>query len=230
MTYEEFERASETVLRNKANACFARSEVVDAVDKPALFLEAQFYMNEIARRGEATVVTRDLLLELVIIALILLEIVIGVYEGNKQASVLASLETSASATAQTLKNTLSVTPQYGDPCATSNKKSTGISQTGSTVLLHLSGRIWVCYLMVIGADEENVSLVTGGGRKCSQNTLALVGGFSAAKGLDLAGHGGFSAGSGSGSIAVAPAGNDVCLLQSGSGRVAGTLSYAITSF
>jgi hypothetical protein len=242
MTYEEFVRVPQGDLERKASDCFSKAVTADDQQKSALLLEAQFYMGEIERRDQARISRRDVLLEVFIIVLIVVEILIALYNlrfsvieaanqtslTERQAGILDQLQKSATATADTLKNTLTVTQQYGDPCSTSNKVSKNISQMGNGVLLHNAGKIWVCYMMLVGTDDENVSLVMGSGNVCSENTVALIGGTSAAIGASLSARGGFSAGSGNGAIAIGQKAFDVCLLQSGTGRLAGTVSYAVT--
>lgn len=109
-------------------------------------------------------------------------------------------------------------------------QSVAISQTGNAKLQGgLQGKnIYICYLLVVGADAENVSLVEGTGSTCGTNTSAVIGGTTAANGPNLAANGGFTAGNGDGVIAATGrAGDDVCLFQSGSGRVAGVMAIAI---
>src|SRR5262245_48454968 len=84
MTLEEFEQATERQLRSHANDCLSRAE----------YPEARFYMDEIARRHEAKIVRRDLVLELIIVALIAGEIAFGAWEGRKQAEILQHIQTS----------------------------------------------------------------------------------------------------------------------------------------
>ncbi len=92
MTLEEFEKATEEDLRAEANACLAKAAQAGGGDKPHLYLEAQFYMSEMNRRQDTKIVRRDFILELVIIALIIVEILlaiegirVGIKEGTEQA-------------------------------------------------------------------------------------------------------------------------------------------------
>ena len=80
--------------------------------------------------------------------------------------------------------------------------------------------------MLVGADAENVSLISGTGTVCATNAAAMIGGTTAATGPNLAANGGFSHGNGASAIAIsAVAADNVCLMQSGSGRVAGVMTY-----
>lgn len=129
MTLEEFENASEQELRQRANDCFARSVNAGTGDKPYLYLEAQFYINEIQRRqhegerGEDTrIANRDFWLDVFIIVLILAEIGIGIWgivisirEGREQAQliktqtdILGNLRASTESTAKALKEQLDI--------------------------------------------------------------------------------------------------------------------------
>lgn len=100
MTFEEFQAAKKTDLKEKANECFRKygDPNIGGLDKPALLLEAQFYMNEMERRHQTWISWRDLILEVVIIVLIGAEI----WLGNKQDTVLGQLQSSGAATAATL--------------------------------------------------------------------------------------------------------------------------------
>jgi hypothetical protein len=112
MRVEEFKKMSDDALVEKANECFAEIDTLDDPHRPQrdtpLLLQAQFYVNEADRRAsarhDAKIAKRDLLLDLIIIALIGLEIVIGFWEGSRQAAILSQLNASTSATANTLRS------------------------------------------------------------------------------------------------------------------------------
>lgn len=122
---------------------------------------------------------------------------------------------------------LKVTPVQQDPC-TGIKQSIAISQTASTRYVIGNGhRSFICSVLIVGADAENVSIVEGTGSTCGTATLAVIGGATAANGPNLAANGGFSMGNGAGTIAaIGVPGDDVCLFESGSGRVAGVMTVA----
>jgi hypothetical protein len=84
-----------------ADSCFAQMPERGSQEHAGLLLQAQFYMNEVARRHDSTIARRDLILELIIIGLIVAEIAFGIVEGNKQAAILDQMNASASATAIT---------------------------------------------------------------------------------------------------------------------------------
>jgi hypothetical protein len=99
MRTEDFKKKTEDQLRDMADDCFGRLETVDVSERAGLLLQAQLYVNEIDKRYDAKIVRRDLILELVIIALILGELIVGVVEGKSQAKILGDLQKSAATTA-----------------------------------------------------------------------------------------------------------------------------------
>lgn len=116
-----------------------------------------------------------------------------------------------------------------DPCQGATVDSVNISQTTNTLLVARQGAryLFICSYTVVGADAENLSFVEGTGTTCGTGTAAVVGGATAAAGMNFAANGGASSAGGPTWIArTHTAGTDLCLLQSGSGRVAGSLKYA----
>ncbi len=79
--------------------------------------------------------------------------------------------------------------------------------------------------MVPGA-ADNVAIVEGTGTTCGTATAGMSGGATAATGWVLAANESVHIGSSTGSVmATATAGDDVCILVSGSTQVSGTLTY-----
>jgi hypothetical protein len=108
MRVEEVEKLSKKELRSRANACFANAEVPGYERGPLLF-EAQFYMRELEHRADSRVSIRDLILEIIVIALIGWEIYMGYRQEANQAAqfgsqqkIFQNLEKSSEATAGTL--------------------------------------------------------------------------------------------------------------------------------
>jgi len=106
MRVEEFKKKTDDELLQTADDCFGLVEARGVQEEPAHLLKAQFYMNEVDRRHDAKIARRDFLMELIVIALILLEVIIGVggiaysvVEGNKQAEILDRMDKSTAATA-----------------------------------------------------------------------------------------------------------------------------------
>ncbi len=109
MNVEEFEKAAEKELREKANEYFSKLDSSGSGDWAAHLLTAKFYMDEVERREQEKerrfdrrVSTRDLALEIIVIFLIGLEIVFGYFEEKEQMSALHELNLSAGQTAKTL--------------------------------------------------------------------------------------------------------------------------------
>jgi hypothetical protein len=117
-----------------------------------------------------------------------------------------------------------------DPCDNiSVKVNVPISQTANTKIISATSakKNYICHILLIGADAENLSIVEGTGTVCATGTAAMIGGTTAANGTNLAANGGYQAGGGRGSITFSTGSNvDVCLFQSGGGRVAGNIIYA----
>mgnify|MGYP001602080522 CR=1 FL=1 len=85
-----------------------------------------------------------------------------------------------------------------DPCQSNTKLYQPISQATSTQLFAGTSakKTYVCHIIAVGADAENISLVAGTGSVWGTNTVAMIGGTTAATGPNLSANGGFSIGSG----------------------------------
>lgn len=117
-----------------------------------------------------------------------------------------------------------------DPCQGNAKVYTPISQTANTKLITGTSakKTFICSILLVGADAENVSLVAGTGSVCATSTVAVLGGATAAAGPNLAANGGFSFGNGASAIAATTVNaDDLCLFQSASGRVAGVMTSVV---
>jgi len=127
MRAEEFDTATIKELQDRANKCFelAQSPLeeprpallgltgtyqapLDDAGKLRLLLEAQFYLAAVARKRDERVARRDFWMEVAVIALIGFEIIlslIGLHDGNQQASILVHMDKSAGDTALAMKAT-----------------------------------------------------------------------------------------------------------------------------
>jgi|KBSMisStaDraftv2_1062788.scaffolds.fasta_scaffold00145_6 hypothetical protein len=117
-----------------------------------------------------------------------------------------------------------------DPCASGTKLFVAINQTASTQLFTgtASNRTYVCAINVVSATAQNVALVNGTGAVCATGTAGMMGGTTAATGWNFAANGGIAAGAGTGAIAKSTAdAANVCLLQSSTGQVSGTIAYVV---
>lgn len=117
-----------------------------------------------------------------------------------------------------------------DPCVSGTKIFVPITQTTSTqwVTGTSSMRTYVCSFMVTqpSSSTQTFALVNGTGSVCASSPAAMIGGSTAANGMQLP----FALGTGAGSIAKSTAdAANVCLLQSGSDRIAGVMSYVVAA-
>ncbi len=116
MTFEQFEKLGQHALRHEAKMAFDRAYEHNAAELRLIALtEAQFYMQELDRRHDSSVSIRDLILELIVIALIGVEIWLGWKQGvdqdsmmTKQNAILSSLQTATQATADQMKEQLAM--------------------------------------------------------------------------------------------------------------------------
>ncbi len=129
---KEIEKLTRTELRQRADAAFAKAEEKG----PGYLMEAQFYMQELGRRDDSRIATRDFAMELIVIFLIGLElalaVVIAVMGSRQQArdvneqltafgkmqTVLSQLQESSAATAQTLASLQSTMQSMNDRLGT----------------------------------------------------------------------------------------------------------------
>lgn len=100
-----------------------------------------------------------------------------------------------------------------------------ISQTASTDLHTSVGKSYICSIILVAPDAEVVSLVEGTGSVCATGIAAVIGATTAANGMSFAANGGFSAVSSAPMFNTQTTNDHLCLLQSGSGRIAGFISY-----
>jgi len=102
MVLEDLEKTSKKELTQKAKELFAEMKTCGHEQRPALLLEAQSYLQERDRRHDSWISLRDLLLELVVIALIGWE----VHEGNKQYDLLKTMNSNAAATVAAMQKSV----------------------------------------------------------------------------------------------------------------------------
>lgn len=116
----------------------------------------------------------------------------------------------------------------GDPCATGTKIAVPISQVTSTQLITgtASNRTYVCSFHPSQPSDstQTYSLVSGTGTVCATSTGAMIGGTTAANGVQIP----YAFGNGGAWIAKSDTDADnVCLLQSSTDRIAGVLTYVV---
>lgn len=98
-----------------------------------------------------------------------------------------------------------------------------ISQTGSTDLRTLISTGYICTVSLTPSDGESLSLVQGTGTMCATGLVPILGGTTASAGMPLAANSTLHFADAS-LVMTAPA-QHLCLLQSGTGRVAGMIAY-----
>lgn len=125
--------------------------------------------------------------------------------------------------------TPSYNPKTGDPCALNVRSSVPINLTaGGQLVTGVSGKqTYVCGMLIVNAAAQNIALVEGTGSTCGTNTAGMAGGATAATGWNLGVNQvvAFSY-PGAWSIVTATAGDNVCLLLSGSTQVSGYITVA----
>lgn len=99
-----------------------------------------------------------------------------------------------------------------------------ISQTASTDLKTFTNKGYICSIVIVSSDGESLSLVQGTGTTCATGTGALIGATTAANGMAIAANGGVALGNLQ--LVTTTTAQHLCLLQSGTGRIAGVISYA----
>jgi hypothetical protein len=145
MTFEEFEVSNDLDLTRETKICFDKYNDPNKGegDKPALLLEAQFYMQEIGRREDSRIARRDFWMEFSVIGLILAEIVLSIYGlrlaikqdkdeqamMDKQNAILTNLQNSTSDTAAALKRLAELDRAMGDNTSASSKTLLSLRST-----------------------------------------------------------------------------------------------------
>lgn len=140
---------------------------------------------------------------------------------------------SATSTVGGTSNVALVSFVAADPCMSNTKVFAGIGQTASATVITgtSSKKLYVCAINLVAADAENVAVVEGTGTVCATSMTTVPGlnaGTTAANGWNLAANGGLTYGSGIASIAATTVNADnLCVLQSGTGRVSGGIAYVV---
>lgn len=144
-----------------------------------------------------------------------------------------SLSLSASETYSALlvavkPTSISLVGNVQDPCQQGAGTSANITETaGAKIVSGATGKLtYLCGLNLITATAQNIALVEGTGTVCATNTLGVAGGTTAATGWNFSANGGLVNGGGGFWVykTSVPA-NDLCILQSGSGQVSGSVRY-----
>lgn len=122
----------------------------------------------------------------------------------------------------------SYNPKSGDPCTINMRAVTPVSVTASAQLItgNAGKQTYICSMHVLTTSAQNVALVEGTGTTCATNTAGMAGGATAATGWNLANNENVVLGNAAAWVlATATAGDNVCLLLSGSGQTSGAIQY-----
>lgn len=107
------------------------------------------------------------------------------------------------------------------------------SATSIVMITHPSTTSWIyiCNFAAGSIGGSAFSIVEGTGTTCGTNTAAMAGGTTAAAGFGMSANGSpVQFGSGVGTVMrTITAGDDVCLIISGTGPLAGTVAYDTTT-
>lgn len=116
--------------------------------------------------------------------------------------------------------------QIGDPCQTVAKTYTPISiitATTTRIVAPTSAKkTYVCYMYLQTTAANNIAVVEGTGGTCGSSTAGIVGGTTAANGLNNAANSGQAFGNGGyATLATSGTNVDLCLITSASTPLAG---------
>lgn len=102
-----------------------------------------------------------------------------------------------------------------------------INQTASaTVITGVANqRIYICGIFLLSAGAQNVSVTEGTGTNCGTGAAALIGGTTAS--VALGANAGFVMTAGTPFMRTQTNGDNLCVLQSATSNVSGTITYAI---
>jgi hypothetical protein len=123
-------------------------------------------------------------------------------------------------------STVSVQFPSLDPCLTQAHTYTpiNISTAANTKIVPgtAAKKTYICHMFLFGAAADNVGIVEGTGTNCATGTAGVIGGATAAAGINLVANQGFVIGTGQGAIAAtATAADDFCLITSAGAQVSG---------
>jgi hypothetical protein len=142
----------------------------------------------------------------------------GVTQATVKASGASSLPT----------DTALVTAQSPNP----SPQCTGIiniTQTATTDVHSFSGFGYICSIVLISATAQNIGIDEGTGTTCETSGFAILGVSSTAAAtptLPVGANGGFTAVTATPWLKMHASADHLCILQSGSGNVSGTITYA----
>lgn len=120
-----------------------------------------------------------------------------------------------------------------DPCQGNVATIKSFSITTNTTTNIVTGtsakKLYVCYLYMQTAAANNVAVISGTtGATCGANTAGLIGGLTAANGLNNAANSGQAIGNGGYSVLQVQTNNDdICIITSAATPLAGVIKYVV---
>lgn len=120
-----------------------------------------------------------------------------------------------------------------EPCQVVTKNYTSINLTSTAALVVATGTtgklVYVCGFTLQPSVVANVGLIEGTGGTCAGGTTAgVVGGTTAATGLNFSANGGLAQGNGGAAFwATHNLGNNLCLVSSTTSQISGALSFVL---
>jgi hypothetical protein len=103
-----------------------------------------------------------------------------------------------------------------------------VSQITSTDLKTFTNGVHICFVFLVSATTQQVTLIAGTGTVCGTTQIALMGSttVTGVTGLNLAANEGFVLGTGFYPIAeTATTAQHLCLMQSSTGQISGIIRY-----
>jgi hypothetical protein len=104
-----------------------------------------------------------------------------------------------------------------------------ISQTTTTKVVSGSSgkKFYICSIVLVSDTAQFVNVIEGTGTTCGTGGTALLGSTTAGSGMSFAANGGIAMTAGSPFLVTTTATDDLCVTQSGTGRVSGMITYAL---
>lgn len=102
-----------------------------------------------------------------------------------------------------------------------------INQTSSTDVHTFTNNIYICSVVLVSATAQSVSVVQGTGTTCATSPVGLIGGSTAS--MAFAANGGIVLDGSQPQIKGTATAQHLCVLQSSTGNVSGTITYADAS-
>jgi len=138
---------------------------------------------------------------------------------------------STSAPVPTNYQQINGTAVVSDPCLTATHNYYALNEATSSTTQTWAGTSgkhnYICSIVLISSAAQNINLLTGTGTNCSTVHAGLLGGTTAATGLNLAANGGITLGNASYAVLGGndTTGDEVCWASSGSSQVSGFIVY-----